>query len=99
LPSGGSLLGAQFQITAFADLPASPHVQVLTITGIGEATAAALVAKIVDINRFATPNHLVSYFGVFPEESSSGVDKRGRPLPPGTLIMSPKGNDLVRFYL
>ena len=36
---------------------------------------------------------------VFPEESSSGVDKRGRPLPPGTLIMSPKGNDLVRFYL
>jgi transposase len=89
----------QMLITAFADLPASPHVQVLTITGIGEATAAALVAKIVDINRFATPNHLVSYFGVFPEESSSGVDKRGRPLPPGTLIMSPKGNDLVRFYL
>ena len=89
----------QMLITAFADLPASPHVQVLTITGIGEATAAALVAKIADINRFATPNHLVSYFGVFPEESSSGVDKRGRPLPPGTLIMSPKGNDLVRFYL
>jgi len=24
-----------------------------------------------------------------PEESSFGVDKRGRPLPPGTLIMSP----------
>ena len=89
----------QLLLEAFADLPASPHVQVLTITGIGEATAAALVAKIVDINRFATPNHLVSYFGVFPEESSSGVDKRGRPLPPGTLIMSPKGNDLVRFYL
>ena len=89
----------QMLITAFADLPASPHVQVLTITGIGEATAAALVAKIADINRFPTPNHLVSYFGVFPEESSSGVDKRGRPLPPGTLIMSPKGNDLVRFYL
>jgi len=89
----------QMLITAFADLPASPHLQVLTITGIGEATAAALVAKIVDINRFATPNHLVSYFGVFPEESSSGVDKHGKPLPPGTLIMSPKGNDLVRFYL
>ena len=89
----------QLLLDAFADLPASPHVQVLTITGIGEATAAALVAKIVDINRFATPNHLVSYFGVFPEESSSGVDKHGKPLPPGTLIMSPKGNDLVRFYL
>ena len=86
-------------ITAFSDLPASPHVQVLTIPGIGEATAAALVAKIVDIDRFATANHLVNYFGVFPEESSSGVDKHGKPLPPGTLVMSRKGNDLVRFYL
>src|SRR5208337_5692135 len=25
--------------------------------------------------------------------------QHGKPLPPGTLIMSPKGNDLVRFYL
>jgi transposase len=84
---------------AFADLPPSAHVQVVTITGIGDATAAVLVAKIVDIDRFATPNHLVNYFGVFPEESSSGVDKRGKPLPAGTLVMSPKGNDLVRSYL
>ena len=89
----------QLLVDAFSDLPASPHVQVLTITGIGEATAAALVAKIVDINRFETPNHLVNYFGVFPEESSSGVDKSGKPLPPGTLVMSHKGNDLVRSYL
>jgi Transposase IS116/IS110/IS902 family/CHC2 zinc finger len=86
-------------VAAFSDLPASPHVQVLTIPGIGEATAAALVAKIVDIDRFATPNHLVNYFGVFPEESSSGVDKQGKPLPVGTLVMSRKGNDLVRSYL
>src|SRR5271157_2271687 len=88
----------QMLIAAFANLPASPHVQVLTIPGIGDATVAVLVAKIVDIGRFATPDHLVSYFGVFPEESSSGVDKRGKPLPPGTLVMSPKGNDLVRAY-
>ena len=81
----------QLLIAAFADLPASPHVQVLTIPGIGEATAAALVAKIVDIDRFATPDHLVGYFGVFPEENSSGVDKQGKPLPPGTLGMSPQG--------
>jgi transposase len=89
----------QLLIAAFADLPASPHVQVVTIPGIGDATAAVLVAKIVNIDRFATPNHLVNYFGVFPEENSSGVDKRGKPLPPGTLVMSPKGNDLVRSYL
>jgi transposase len=89
----------QLLTASFADLPTSPHVQVVTIPGIGDATAAVLVAKIVNIDRFATPNHLVNYFGVFPEENSSGVDKRGKPLPPGTLVMSPKGNDLVRSYL
>jgi transposase len=85
--------------TAFADLPASGHRQLLTIPGIGEATAAVLTAKIIDINRFETPEDLVGYFGIFPQESSSGVDKEGNPLPPGTLCMSPKGNDLVRHYL
>src|ERR1700722_3629492 len=42
---------------------------------------------------------LVNYFGVFPEESASGVDKHGHPLPLGTMHMSRKGNDLVRSYL
>src|SRR5205085_1260369 len=72
---------------------------VVTIPGIGEATAAVLVAKIVAIDRFATPEQLVGYFGVFPEENSSGVDAHGHPLPSGTLPMSRKGNDLVRGYL
>jgi transposase len=85
--------------TAFAKLPASPHAQVVTIPGIGEATAAVLVAKIVDIDRFQTPEQVVGYFGVFPEENRSGVDKQGNPLPPGTMHMSFKGNDLVRSYL
>jgi transposase len=85
--------------TAFADLPVSPHVQVVTIPGIGEATAAVLVAKIVDIDRFTTPDQVVGYLGVFPEENSSGVDKQGNPLPLGTMSMSRKGNDLVRSYL
>ena len=76
-----------------------PHVQVITVTGIGAATAAILVAKIVDIDRFATPAKLVNYFGVFPEENSSGVDKQGHSLPTGTLHMCRKGNDLVRGYL
>jgi transposase len=89
----------QLLTTAFAALPTSPHVQVVTIPGIGAATAAVLVAKIVDIGRFATPEQLVGYFGVFPEEHSSGVDKHGHPLAAGTLRMSPKGNDLVRSYL
>ncbi len=84
---------------AFASLPASPHLQVVTIPGIGTATAAVLVAKCVDIDRFTTPAKFVGFFGVFPEENSSGVDKHGKPLPPGALRMSRKGNDLVRHYL
>ena len=89
----------QLLIAAFADLPASGHRQVVTIPGIGAATAAILVAKIIDIDRFLTPEDLVGYFGIFPEEDSSGVDKYGNPLPPGTLRMSHRGNDLVRGYL
>jgi transposase len=85
--------------SAFADLPSTPHIQVLTIPGIGAATAAVLIAKIVDIDRFETPGKLVNYFGIFPEENRSGVDKQGRPLPSGTLPMCRKGNDLVRSYL
>jgi transposase len=89
----------QLLTAAYVDLDASGHLQVITIPGIGEATAAVLVAKIVDIKRFETPDHLVGYFGVFPEEDSSGVDKHGIPLPSGSLHMCPKGNDLVRAYL
>jgi transposase len=89
----------QLLSAAFAELPPSGHLQVVTIPGIGAASAAALVAKIVDIDRFATPSQLVSFFGIFPEENTSGVDKHGNPVPPGTLRMSPKGNDLVRGYL
>jgi transposase len=84
---------------AFDALPEGPHRQILTIPGIGKQTAAALVAKMVRIDRFARPESVINYFGVFPEEYSSGVDKRGRPIPPGTMRMSPKGNDLVRRSL
>jgi len=84
---------------AWDDLPASPHVRVSTVPGIGPATAAILVAKIVDIERFARPEGLVNYFGIFPEEDSSGVDKDGRPRPTAVMRMSRKGNDLARAYL
>jgi transposase len=80
-------------------LPAGKHTHITSIPGIGTQTAAILVAKIIDIDRFATPEALVNYFGIFPEEHSSGVDKQGRPLPPGTMVMSPRGNDLVRAAL
>jgi transposase len=89
----------QLLTDTYADLPPSGHLHLGTIPGIGDATAAVLTAKIIDIDRFPTAESLVGFFGVFPEENRSGVDKFGKPLPPGTMHMSPKGNDLVRAYL
>ena len=86
-------------VEAFAALPHHGQQQLLTIPGIGPKTAAALAAKIVSIDRFPTPDAVVSYFGAFPEENTSGVDKRGRPVPVGAMRMSAKGNDLVRGLL
>ena len=81
---------------AYEQLPTN-HLD--SIPGIGAATAAVLTAKIVGIDRFATPNHLVAYFGLFPEEDSSGADKNGTAKPGRPTPMSKKGNDLVRKYL
>ena len=89
----------QLLVKTYEMLPAGKHTHLTSIPGIGDTTAAILVAKIMDIDRFASPEDLVGYFGIFPEEHSSGVDKKGRPLPPGTMVMSPRGNDLVRAYL
>jgi transposase len=86
-------------IEAFRELPDEKAKQVATIKGIGERTAAILVAKIVNIERFPTASHLTSYFGVFPEERSSGVDPDGNPIPSGKKRMSRQGNDLVRKHL
>jgi transposase len=86
-------------IQAYQALPRSGHVQLETIPGIGTTTAAVLVAKMISLERFATPEHLVGYFGIFPEENTSGVDRHGHPIPPGTMCMSAKGADLVRRYL
>jgi hypothetical protein len=55
--------------------------------------------RTTDDTESQAPEQLVGYFGIFPEENSSGVDKHGNPVSPGTLRMSHKGNDLVRAYL
>jgi transposase len=85
--------------TAYRALPKTPHVQVQTIVGIGELTAAVLVAKIVSIDRFQTKGSLVCYFGAFPEPNQSGRDKYGNSVAVGTMEMSRQGSDLVRRYL
>ncbi len=85
-------------LQAYRALPTTGHVQVESIPGIGPITAAILVSKIISIDRFETAENLVGYFGVFPMEHSSGVDRQGKPQI-RTSHMSPKGNDLVRRYL
>jgi transposase len=91
--------------TALQELMAAAYEQLPTanqldsIPGIGTATAAVLTAKMVAVERFATPGQLVGYFGIFAEEDSSGVDKDGRPKAGRKTCMSRQGNDLVRKYL
>jgi len=89
----------QLLLSTHAELPPTGHVHLPSIPGIGAATAAVLTAKIASIDRFETPEHLVGYFGIFPQEASSGVNPQGQPVPQATMHMSHKGNDLVRAYL
>ncbi len=84
---------------AFDDLPPSAYNQLITIPGVGPTTAAVLVAKIENIDRFKSPEALVNYFGIFPERAESGTDKHGRPNRQESAHMSRKGNDLVRHLL
>ncbi len=84
-------------VTAYYDLPFDNRLA--TIKGIGDVTAAILTAKMVSIDRFETEAKLIGYFGVFPVEAASGVDRDGRPRTPKRYVMCPRGSDLVRRYL
>ena len=86
-------------VQAYKDLPAGNYHQLLTIPGVGEATAAVLTSKIVDIARFDSPEKLVGYFGVYPEDCSSGMEREGQTREGRHAHMSNKGNDLARAYL
>jgi transposase len=86
-------------IQAYKDLPPGNYHRLATIPGVGDATAAVLTSKIGDIARFESPRKLVGYFGVYPEECSSGVERDGTAREGRMTRMSCKGNDLVRAYL
>lgn len=73
--------------------------QLASIKGIGDVTAAVLTAKIVTIDRFDTPGKLVGYFGVFPVEVASGIDRAGQRRATRRYQMCQRGSDLVRRYL
>ena len=85
---------------AWDSLPDGPHRRIYTIKGIGLQTAAALVAKMVSINRFKSDSSVIGYFGIFPEElETSGTHRDGTPKAATSFHMSRKGNDLVRRLL
>jgi transposase len=83
-------------VEAYRQLPTN-HLD--TIPGIGTVTAAILTAKIGDPHRFALPNKLTGHFGIFPVQAASGIDRDGNARLPVRMIMSKRGNDLVRRYL
>lgn len=87
----------QLLVDTYRSLPTTNLLD--SIPGIGEVTAAVLTAKIIAIERFDRPEQLVGYFGIFPEENSSGIGPDGLPYPRRNTRMSKKGNDLVRHYL
>jgi transposase len=58
---------------------------ITSIPGVGPKTAAVLIAEIGDVSRFQSANHLVGYFGFFPQIRESG----GKML--GTPRISPRG--------
>ena len=85
---------------AWDSLPEGAYKRVHTIKGIGLQTAAALVAKMLFIERFETDSALIGYFGIFPEErATSGTERDGNAKKSTTFAMSAKGNDLVRRLL
>jgi transposase len=54
-----------------------------TVPGIGPFRALLIAAEALPIERFATPSHLVSYAGLAPRSSRSGMKVRYGPIPAG----------------
>jgi len=67
--------------------------RLLTIPGVGPATAATLLAEIGDIWRFVDVDQLLAYAGVHPREQSSG--KKGER-PETSWTMAKTGNAYLR---
>lgn len=86
-------------VKAWDSLPEGPYKQLITICGFGIQTAASLVAKIVDIQRFESSSDLIGYFGCYPEYRDSGTDQQGKAKRHIGWSMAAHGNDLVRRNL
>jgi transposase len=63
-----------------------------TVPGVGPVTAAAVVATLDDVSRFASAGQVAAYVGLVPRERSSGEQQRRGPL-------TKAGNSRVRWLL
>jgi len=63
-----------------------------TVPGVGPVTAAAVVATLDDVGRFASADQVAAYVGLVPRERSSGEQQRRGPL-------TKAGNSRVRWLL
>jgi transposase len=63
-----------------------------TVPGVGPVTAAAVVATLDDVGRFASAGQVAAYVGLVPRERSSGEQQRRGPL-------TKAGNSRVRWLL
>lgn len=68
----------------------------VSIPGVGKATAATLAVEIGDIRRFASVDQLIAYAAVHPREHSSG---RSGEIPGRHYYMSKLGNRLLKRTL
>lgn len=67
--------------------------RLMSIPGVGAATAATLMAEIGDIHRFTDVDQLLAYAGVHPKEQSSG--QKGAD-PETSWVMAKTGNAYLR---
>ena len=63
-----------------------------TVPGVGPVTAAAVVATLDDVGRFASAGQVAAFVGLVPREWSSGEQQRRGPL-------TKAGNRRVRWLL
>lgn len=63
-----------------------------TVPGVGPVTAAAVVATLDNVQRFASAGQVAAYIGLVPRERSSGEQQRRGPL-------TKAGNRRVRWLL
>lgn len=69
------------QITAHIDQHPSLRAQrdlIVSIPGLGDATAAIVLGELLDIKRFASARQLAAFSGMVPQVRQSGTSVRGR---------------------